>query len=379
MKRKPKPDADASDAAKPDPAKPLDVCVRWLHLPLDLGVKPLKISLREGHQSEWSLVHWHNAVQSLGGQKTVCRTVDRNEASWKMWHTKMHPHCPSPGVETELGVKGSWSVVTSLFVAVLCWGAGAARRCLKDRNRGALLLAGVVHAFFEKETQPVQVSIPRLSGGGLVQLTVKQGWVDATHWLQPENDETVQGFMSDFSAAVDNPEMLWASGHVHMCKLGVLASALLVDPGERRGEAATRYAVAACHVMHQIATFFELRMKDVTSSSISAEEAKLVMPSGGLKRFNSDLKVAVCQAADDRKVPSGKLTFSFHLLKSKTFPNLHQKPGQLKVLLVGARRRQPSPEHDGRTDAEVGMACGRTMARRAAGEDAADAFSRRAR
>lgn len=305
MKRKSKPllDADAGDASPSDPDDASDAEVRWLHLPQEFGVKPLKVTLSTGQQGEWSLVHWQNALQRLGGEKALCRTVDRNEPGWKGWHKKIHPSCPPPDVKRTVGVKNAYSAVTSLFVAMLCWAAGAARRTPSDRSKGALLLVGVLDVFFNHEEQPVLISIPRLCGGGLAYVTVKRGWVDATHWLQPEDDEIVEGFKKDFLAAAASVELAWASGHAHMCKLGVLICVLLVDPTLRRGETGIRYTAAACHIMCQVTILLELRMKSVTCAGVSIEDAKLTLPSGSLKRYNGDLKHALCQDVDDRKAP----------------------------------------------------------------------------
>lgn len=286
-------------------------CIRWIRVNVNGGVKPFKFKSAEkdGDDHRWALVWWHEGLTALGSKKPLHQQIQRNGAAWKDWFSLLWPGADHPAVERDLPGLAGASVTTKQLIAILCWGAGAAKRSLHDRASGATLLAAFLEPFLDKEPE-MTVALHRLSDGEAVKLQVQRGWVVTDPWAQPASNEFVAQFAQDFQKSGDHGGHPWAQGNLARCKLSHLLCVLLVDPqGSKGHHAKVRHAVAY-HLVCQLAMLVELRAILRAVAIVPRDELRRLTDKGHLKRNNTDLKAAIHADKDAKKAPSDILQLS---------------------------------------------------------------------
>ena len=295
------PAASGSDSDKSD---------RWLRLAVpSVGGKSLKVFRNPAEQTDlgstwlWSLSYWYDAAMT-GSKKPLHSLISRNSAGWRDWFNSMWPGIGLHDLAEHPDATGP--VVTSyMFVSILCWSAGAVRRSLDDRARGANFMACFLDAFLMDEETPLIVSLPKVGDAGEISVTVKHGWIDTSEWLdvlaEIPNSDFAALLVEDYKASAEKTIHCWCEGDIRRCRATHLLATLLVDPTLRRGVCAQTRAHVARHIARQLAVLVDLKAGRRTVTSLSIAELTLKTGSGHLKRRNQDLKAALQHAASQKK------------------------------------------------------------------------------
>ena len=193
--------------------------------------------------------------------------------------------------------------------SLLTWSVGAYRRDLPLKLYDAPFFVHWVQAALPKPgAEVLMLQVPRMSDQVILHIPVRNGYIDTRGWLQPDCDAGVKAFKQAYSKATEDesPELVWATGHVDNCSVGILLAVLLTNVLGAPFTLWQAWRSIACSIVQQIANAFEGNIDSVLRVDVPARDLMLKTPTGTNKRCQRIDNTAVSAPAwDGSRFPRG--------------------------------------------------------------------------